>query len=166
MAAKAVPVYEIGGKRFTTLFADQLRPLSPQELEDLEESAELRGVLVLVICDERYGIIDGRHRLQVACALGLKDIPYEVRKGLSKEQKRRTAVELKLAGRRVRPEDRQVLAVALRKQGMSYRDIGSRPHRTRQPHPSRDGLLTKPDPLPRMPPNPARRLGSHQETPK
>lgn len=87
--------YTIGQNTYTVLFPDLIRPLTPVEREELKESIRQRGrVMVAVVVDEDYGIIDGINRIAVASELGIDRVPFEIRTGLTWEEKRALALEL------------------------------------------------------------------------
>jgi hypothetical protein len=129
---------KVGGRTFTILFPELLRPLSPPERRVLKESISCRRrVIVPVVVDEKDGVIDGGHRITLAAELGLplEAVPLRVESGLSLEQKAAMAHSLNVSRRHLvakdwkemkwRREERIKKAVELRRQGMSTRDIAA-----------------------------------------
>lgn len=107
-------------------YADLLRPLTETEYNELKTDIEANGITYPVIVDESNNVIDGQHRLQIAAGLGLADIPFQILVGLSEEEKREKALNLNLHRRQLSKEDRQKLAVEMRRNGQSYRVIGEK----------------------------------------
>lgn len=116
----------IKGVTFTLPYADLLPPLSDTEYADLKADIEQRGVVVPILVDEHRNVIDGQHRLRIAHELGLTDFPVEIRPGLSVEERERLAWDLNAHRRHMTKEQRRELALKLRKEGKSYREIGER----------------------------------------
>jgi ParB-like chromosome segregation protein Spo0J len=117
----------VGKQSFTLLFPDLLRPLSADERTRLRDSIQARGkVVVPVVVDEHDGVIDGGNRVILAAELGLAEVPVDVHPGLTQEQKRDLALSLNEDRRHLSPEDRRELALRLRQEGKSYREIGDR----------------------------------------
>ncbi len=99
--------YTLSGRTFHLLFPDLLRPLSSEELADLQESILANGLQMPIVTDEEDGVIDGGHRLEVAWANDLEDIPVQVVTGLDLEGKRNLALGLNLARRHLTQEELQ-----------------------------------------------------------
>jgi hypothetical protein len=117
----------VGKQSFTLLFPDLLRPLSADERGRLRDSIQARGkVVVPVVVDEDDGVIDGGNRVILAAEMGLAEVPVDVHPGLTHEQKRDLAMSLNEDRRHLSAEDRRELALRLRQQGKSYREIGDR----------------------------------------
>jgi ParB-like chromosome segregation protein Spo0J len=117
----------VGKQSFTLLFPDLLRPLSADERGRLRDSIEARGkVVVPVVVDEDDGVIDGGNRVILAAELGLAEVPVDVHPGLTHGQKRDLALSLNEDRRHLSAGDRQELALRLRQEGKSYREIGER----------------------------------------
>jgi N6-adenosine-specific RNA methylase IME4 len=119
-------IIRVGQQQFTLLFPDLLRPLSDHERTGLKADIQARGVVVPVLVDESLGVIDGGHRLTLAAELGLEAIPMEIHPGLTDEEKRGLALAVNEHRRHLSAEDWQELAVRLRQQGLSYRQIGEK----------------------------------------
>lgn len=119
--------YQVGGRTFTVLYPDLLRPLSQDEGDDLRQSIKTLGVRNPVIVDEGWGIIDGGNRIRIADELGLTTIPVTVLPGLSEETKRQIALDLNVARRQLTPEEKRAARIAkvveLRQEGKSIRQI-------------------------------------------
>lgn len=87
----------------------ELRPLSAQELGDLNRSIRETGrVEVPVLKDENGDIIDGHHRAMIADSLGI-GYPVEIRSGLTEVEKYRLIVDIHKARRQMTEYDMVVL---------------------------------------------------------
>jgi ParB-like chromosome segregation protein Spo0J len=111
-----------GDQTFTILFPDLLRPLTASEYAGLREDVKRRGIVVPIIIDEDYGVIDGIHRLLLAAELGIT-VPTDMRRDLSPEEKRELAVAVNEHRRQLSAEDRRELAKRSRANGKSIRAI-------------------------------------------
>ncbi len=116
----------IGGVEYKTPYADLLPPLSTDEYEELRTDIIQRGIIVPVVLDELGNVIDGQHRLKIAAELGLLDIPFEIRPGMTDGEKESLAWDLNAHRRQMTTEQRQAYVLAMRQKGMSYRAIGDR----------------------------------------
>src|SRR5262249_21400794 len=81
------PTVTVGGRPFTILFPDLVRPLTAQERQKLRDDIRQRGVVQPLIVDDADGIIDGGNRAQIAADLGLESVPVSVRAGLTPKEK-------------------------------------------------------------------------------
>jgi site-specific DNA-methyltransferase (adenine-specific) len=115
---------QIDNMTFACPYVGLLPPLSDAEFAALRADIEERGVIVPVIADELRNIIDGEARMMISAELGLKDVPFEIRPGLTPEEKMVLAVDLNLHRRHASQEQIEELIVRLRQQGISYRQIG------------------------------------------
>lgn len=98
----------------------QLFPSLPRAIEDaLRASIQRFGVLVPVVKDQHGRILDGHHRDRIARALDVVYDSMTVHVG-SEEEAREIALTLNADRRQLTPEQRQEVAVALRKEGHSY----------------------------------------------
>jgi N6-adenosine-specific RNA methylase IME4 len=102
--------------------------LTPIEYEALKADIEERGVLVPVEVDECGEILDGHHRVKAwqelrSEGVNLADYPRMVRRGLTEEQKRNHARSLNVLRRHLSKEQRDEVMIAMRRDGMSYRQI-------------------------------------------
>jgi hypothetical protein len=121
------PTVTIGGQTYSFLFTDLFRPLTEEEQAGLEADVKARGqVIVPVVVDEAYGVIDGCNRLAIAERLGIKHVPFDVRPGLTHPEKVELAHSLNENRRQLTADDRKALSLLLRQGGMSYRAIGQR----------------------------------------
>ena len=77
-----------------------------------------------IFIDADFNVIDGGRRAKGAAALKWKSVPVRVCTDLSYEQKRQLALDLNLHRRQVSKEQVEALAVRLRQDGFSYREIG------------------------------------------
>jgi N6-adenosine-specific RNA methylase IME4 len=103
--------------------------LTPIEYEALKADIAERGVLVPVEVDENGDLLDGHHRVRAwqelrADGVDLPDYPRMVRSGLTDEQKRNHARSLNVLRRQLSKEQRDAVMVDMRRDGMSYRQIG------------------------------------------
>src|SRR5262249_6841284 len=120
----------VNGVTYHCPYADILRPLDPEERADLKKDIQDRGVLVPVVVDEHHNVLDGQHRLEIAAELGLTEVPVDVKKGLTDDQKRSHA-EGSTRNRRhlTRDEKRAVLERRLRANPeLSDRTIAAQVH--------------------------------------
>jgi ParB-like chromosome segregation protein Spo0J len=100
------------GVTYTCPYRDLLRPLTTEERSALVEDIRNRGIIIPVLVDEHHAILDGRHRLEIAAELGLRDCPITVTRGLTQEQKQDFAIDAQAtpeprgdeAGRRAKTE--------------------------------------------------------------
>jgi hypothetical protein len=125
-----LPQIKLGRRTFTVLFPDLLRPLTPVERDGLKASIRALGVRDRIHVDENDGLIDGANRLEIAVEEGLTEVPIEVHRGLTHQQKRALAEDLNVQRRQLSPEDRQRMraerierVAEKRQQGMSQRAI-------------------------------------------
>ena len=114
---KILPTLTFAKVTYTILFPDLLRDLTDEEYQGLAKSVKDQGkVIVPVVLDGNWGVIDGANRLRIAIYLGLREIPFIVRPGLTHEQKRLLALELNLHRRHLTPEQRrEYVALELKK---------------------------------------------------
>lgn len=102
--------------------------LTPIEYEALKADIEERGVLVPVEVDECGAILDGHHRVKAwqelrSEGVNVADYPRMIRAGLTEEQKRNHARSLNVLRRHLSKEQRDEVMIAMRRDGMSYRQI-------------------------------------------
>src|SRR5262245_18133873 len=97
---------KVGDRTFGILFPDLLRPLDPEERQQLRDSIRANGVAVPIVVDEHDGVIDGGHRTTLSAELGLAGIPVVVRSGLTHKQKRDLALSLNLHRRHMTREEK------------------------------------------------------------
>jgi len=127
---------EFNGTTFYLLYSRAaVSPLSESEFETLSADIADRGtVLVPIVVDEHFIIIDGEHRLRGAIKAGLKAVPIQVRPGLTEDEKWQMAEDLNLHRRHLTQaqiqeiiaENREKLpqlALKLRQEGNSLRKI-------------------------------------------
>ena len=105
------------------------KPLTQDEYDGLKASIAATGVEVAVVVDEKGDIIDGHHRMRAYYELKAAgvDVPppaKDVRLGLSEAEKRNLARTLNADRRHMSTDDRNSQIVAMREDGMSYRQIG------------------------------------------
>jgi len=126
---------QLGDTTFYVLYSCVVPSLSETEFEALCSDVAHNQVLIAIIVDERSIIIDGVHRARAAQKVGLKQIPVQVRPGLSEQEKWKLAQDLNLHRRHLTPEQIQQIikenreklpqmAITLRQQGNSLRQIG------------------------------------------
>ena len=102
--------------------------LSADEFAELKADILARGVMVPVEYDEHGNVLDGHHRIRAVTELRAegKDIaewPRLIRIGWTDEQKRAHARALNLARRHLTRDQREQMWIAMRQDGMSYRQI-------------------------------------------
>lgn len=128
-------IIRIGEVEFYIRYSNVVPALTITEYNVLKQDIQQRGILVSIVIDENYVVIDGIHRLKVAQELGLKQIPFQIRPGLSEQEKWDLARDLNLHRRHLTQEqitlivqdNREKLpqmALKLRQQGNSLRQIG------------------------------------------
>jgi hypothetical protein len=126
---------QLGDTIFYLLYSRIVPAFTDNEKRDLYKDIAEKGVLVSIIIDEHYVVLDGEHRLRGASMAGLKQIPIQVRPGLTEEEKWKLAQDLNLHRRHLTPaqiqqiiqENREKLpqmALQLRQEGKSLRQIG------------------------------------------
>ena len=99
------PTVVVGDTTFRLPFADLLPPLGDTELEALRaDIAERQAVIVPIVIDEARNVIDGANRLRIAAGLGIREVPIEVRVGLSDADKQQLAEDLNLHRRHLTRE--------------------------------------------------------------
>jgi hypothetical protein len=86
--------FRLNGTTYRVLYPELLRPLSPAEWADLEQSVRAGDVQTPIFVDEGGGLIVGYHRCAVSARLGLAEVPVHVLAGLTPERKRELAFEL------------------------------------------------------------------------
>jgi hypothetical protein len=129
-----VETITIGPITFHIRYSQCMTRLTDQEYDVLREDIAQRGILLPIIVDETYTVIDGYHRLLIAKELGLTQIPFQVRPSLSEEDKWRLAEDLNLHRRHLTLEEAKAIidhnrqqlpamAVELRQQSKSFRQI-------------------------------------------
>jgi hypothetical protein len=160
------PTYEPGatidflGQTFTVLFPDLTRPLTRKEYTGLVQDVKAKGVLVDIVVDENYNLIDGIHRLSAAVAAGCEEIPFNMVQGLSPQEKWELAQRLNAHRRHLDIDSLKTLrkqriteVMQLRTQGLTYREIakrtGSSTTRVRQDYAQaiKQGCLTENSPV-------------------
>jgi ParB-like chromosome segregation protein Spo0J len=77
----------VGGKAYPTPFAWFCPDIEGEQLEEFMESVRRYGVVVPVEVDDHGNVVDGRHRLRAAAALGMTEVPIEVLTGISETVK-------------------------------------------------------------------------------
>jgi len=122
------------GRTFHVLFPEEIRPLLPMERQEMRASIREKGVEVPVVIDETDGVIDGINRLTIATELdlGAARVPFDLRAGLSPEEKLELCRRLNEMRRQLTPaevETRKARRVKkcgeLASQGMSSRSIAA-----------------------------------------
>lgn len=108
---------------YKTPYLDLLPALSDSERETLKNDIADRGVIIPVVIDEQSNVIDGNNRLSIAAELGLTDVAFDIRIGLSEAEKRQLALDLNLHRRHLDREQRKEFSVQMKQNGMSYPQI-------------------------------------------
>jgi N6-adenosine-specific RNA methylase IME4 len=87
----------VGGTTFRLPYTELLPPLDESELAALRDDIAARqAVIVPIVIDEARNVIDGANRLRIAAGLGIREVPVEVRLGLSAAEKEQLAEDLNL----------------------------------------------------------------------
>lgn len=120
---KSVRTIRLGKMEFRLPYEGLLPPLPKEKYDALSDDVAVNGVMVPVIIDEHGNVIEGNTRVKIVASLGHTDIPFQVRPGLTEEEKRQLALDLNLHRRHLKPEEMQEIAVRLRQEGMSLRQI-------------------------------------------
>jgi N6-adenosine-specific RNA methylase IME4/ParB-like chromosome segregation protein Spo0J len=122
------PTVVVGGTTFRLPFIDCLPPLADSEFEALRaDIAERQAVIVPIVIDEMRNVIDGANRLRIAASLSIREVPIEVRVGLSDADKEQLAEDLNLHRRHLSREQmrRFVERRLARSPGRSNRQIAA-----------------------------------------
>jgi len=99
------PSVVVGDTTFRLPFASLLPPLDDSDLSALRgDIAARQAVIVPIVIDEARNVIDGANRLRIAADLGIRDVPVEVRLGLSASEKEQLAEDLNLHRRHLSRE--------------------------------------------------------------
>jgi hypothetical protein len=96
----------IAGTSYTCPYSGMIPPLTTDEERELRADILANGVLVPVVVDENYGVIDGENRLTIAADVGLVDIPVRVVSGLTADRKFEMALDLNLHRRQLTRQQR------------------------------------------------------------
>ncbi len=124
LIGKVVETITIGEIEFKLLCSGILPRLGEAENERLNESIAETGVQVPILVDEDYNVIDGEHRLRAAAKNNAKSIPFDVRPGLTDEEKMQLMLDLNLNRRHLSAKQLDQLIVKFRSEGRSLRQIG------------------------------------------
>ncbi|MGH7274017.1 MAG: ParB N-terminal domain-containing protein [Nitrospiria bacterium] len=113
---------------YYTPFIHLLPPLTDAEYTELRQGIIERGIDVPVVIDEQNNVvIDGHNRLRIAAELGITAIPFDIRPGLSDEDKAVLAWDLNWQRRQgLKKEQRPPITVALRQNGMTLEAIADK----------------------------------------
>ena len=120
---KKQEIIQIGEVEFKVLFPDLFPRTSKEEDEGLSESIREIGVKLPALTDENRGVIDGVRRLRAAAAHKLKAVPFIILPGLDENAKKHLAIKLNAQRRHMTQDQRLKLAIDLRKDGLSLRQI-------------------------------------------
>jgi ParB-like chromosome segregation protein Spo0J len=116
-------VITIGDVEFTMPCSDRLPATSEDEYQRLSHSIASDGIEVSIIVDENMEIIDGVDRLKAAQEHGQKNITVDIRPGLTLTEKKHLRIKLNTQRRHLSRDDKKALAVELREDGLSLRQI-------------------------------------------
>lgn len=104
-------------KKLSTPFANQLPPLSPEELAALDASIKADGVWNPVLVDEDGNVLDGHHRLKID-----PNAPRKVVEGLKTDAEKRAFVfQSNNARRNLTPKQKKEQAAGMRKVAKALR---------------------------------------------
>lgn len=110
-----VPTVELNGTTYKVPFEKLLPRLTEEELKELRADIEANGVTVPIVVTDEGEVLDGHHRLMIAVELGLTEIPIEVLKGLTADQKRQRGLALNLRRRHLNREQKcELIATQLK----------------------------------------------------
>lgn len=102
--AGSSPTVTVGGITYQLPFEDLLPALADDDLNALRDDIRDRGVVVPIVIDEHHNVIDGTNRLRIAAELGIRNLPVDIRPGLSQPEKEELAEDLNLHRRRLTRE--------------------------------------------------------------
>jgi 16S rRNA G966 N2-methylase RsmD len=115
----------IAGNEFVLLYSDLLPRLNEEQYNTLKEDISINGIHLPVITDDNRCVIDGSHRMRIAAELNLKDVPINILHHLDDTRKKELAIKLNTQRRQMTKKERLELAVSLRQDGFSLRQIAS-----------------------------------------
>lgn len=92
--AGSLPSVTVGGITYQLPFEDLLPALGDDDLKALRDDIRDRGIVVPIIVDEHHNVIDGANRLRIAAELGIRNLPVDIRPGLSHPEKEELAEDL------------------------------------------------------------------------
>lgn len=102
--AGSSPTVTVGGITYQLPFEDLLPALADDDLKALRDDIRDRGIVVPIIVDEHHNVIDGANRLRIAAELGIRNLPVDIRPGLSHPEKEELAEDLNLHRRHLSRE--------------------------------------------------------------
>lgn len=98
------PIVTVGGITYQLPFEDLLPALADDDLKALRDDIRDRDIVVPIVIDEHHNVIDGANRLRIAAALGIRNLPADIRPGLSHPEKEELAEDLNLHRRHLTRE--------------------------------------------------------------
>jgi N6-adenosine-specific RNA methylase IME4/ParB-like chromosome segregation protein Spo0J len=107
--AGSSPTVTVGGITYQLPFEDLLPALADDDLKALRDDIRDRGIVVPIIVDEHHNVIDGANRLRIAAELGIRNLPVDIRPGLSHPEKEELAEDLNLHRRHLTREQLRAL---------------------------------------------------------
>jgi N6-adenosine-specific RNA methylase IME4/ParB-like chromosome segregation protein Spo0J len=107
--ADSVATITVGGITYRLPFADLLPALADDDLNALRDDIGGRGIVVPIVIDEHYNVIDGANRLRIAAALGIRNVRADIRPGLSFAEKEELAEDINLHRRHLSREELRAL---------------------------------------------------------
>ena len=102
--AGSSPTVTVGGITYQLPFEDLLPALADDDLKALRDDIRDRGIVVPIVIDEHHNVIDGANRLRIAAELGIRNLPVDIRPGLSHPEKEELAEDLNLHRRHLTRE--------------------------------------------------------------
>lgn len=102
--AGSSPTVTVGGITYQLPFEDLLPALADDDLKALRDDIRDRGIVVPIVIDEHHNVIDGANRLRIAAELGIRNLPVDIRPGLSHPEKEELAEDLNLHRRHLSSE--------------------------------------------------------------
>ena len=100
-----------------------LPPLSDEEFAVLKNDIAARGVLIPIEVDEYGQVLDGFHRERACAELGIKSVPFIVRRGLCEALKIDHIASVNIVKRHLDKHQLKTLAANLRAKGLTQERI-------------------------------------------
>jgi hypothetical protein len=111
------------GTAYNCPFLDMVPRPTAEERRELYDDVGARGhVIVPVIIDEDNNVLDGHTRLEIAAELHLPDVPFQIKVGLTWEQKEQTAWDLNAHRRHLTREQKRERVERLLRQDPAVSD--------------------------------------------
>jgi ParB-like chromosome segregation protein Spo0J len=89
------------GTTYRVAFGNLLPPLTDDEIRELRNDIKHRGVIYPIVVTDQNEVIDGANRLHIAAELGLAEVPFTEKTGLTPEEQRQLALDLNVHRRQL-----------------------------------------------------------------